>query len=86
MYVLVTYLNENDQMKRRSRAANSIKGDGIWQKFIFIQAFVGVLITSKNEKIHQIMKALELSQHFFHCKSRGIFPDAQGQLTPQPDV
>ena len=49
MYVLVTYKNEDDQMKRRLRAANSIKGDGIWKKLKLIQAFVGVLITCKNE-------------------------------------
>ena len=29
------------------------------------------------------MKELECSQNFSHCKSMGIFPDAQGQLTPQ---
>ena len=29
------------------------------------------------------MKELECSQDFFHYKSMGIFPDAQGQLTPQ---
>ena len=29
------------------------------------------------------MKALECSQSFSHYKSMGIFPDAQGQLTPQ---
>ena len=29
------------------------------------------------------MKAPESSQHFSLCKSMGIFPDAQGQLTPQ---
>ena len=29
------------------------------------------------------MKELECSQHFSHYKSMGIFPDAQGQLTPQ---
>ena len=29
------------------------------------------------------MKALECSQDFSHYKSMGIFPDAQGQLTPQ---
>ena len=29
------------------------------------------------------MKALECSQHFSHYQSMGIFPDAQGQLTPQ---
>ena len=29
------------------------------------------------------MKALECSQDFSHYKSMRIFPDAQGQLTPQ---
>ena len=29
------------------------------------------------------MKELECSQDFSHYKSNGIFPDAQGQLTPQ---
>ena len=29
------------------------------------------------------MKELEWSQHFSHYKSIGIFPEAQGQLTPQ---
>ena len=32
------------------------------------------------------MKALECSQNFSHYKSMGIFPDAQGQLTPQSFV
>ena len=34
-------------------------------------------------KIQLKMKALECSQDFSHYKSMGIFPDAQGQLTPQ---
>ena len=29
------------------------------------------------------MKELECSQDFSHYKSMGIFPEAQGQLTPQ---
>ena len=29
------------------------------------------------------MKAQECSQHFSHYKSMGIFPDAEGQLTPK---
>ena len=33
--------------------------------------------------IQSKMNALEWSQHFSHYKSMGIFPDAQGQLTPQ---
>ena len=32
------------------------------------------------------MKALEWPQHISHCKSMGIFPRAQGQLTPQSTV
>ena len=32
------------------------------------------------------MKKLECSQDFSHYKSMGIFPDAQGQLTPQSSV
>ena len=35
------------------------------------------------KKIKLKMKALECSQDFFHYKSMGFFPDAQGQLTPQ---
>ena len=33
--------------------------------------------------IESKMKELECSQDFSHYKSMGIFPDAQGQLTPQ---
>ena len=32
------------------------------------------------------MKELECSQDYSHYKSMGIFPDAQGQLTPQSFV
>ena len=34
------------------------------------------------KKIQLKMKALECSQDFSHYKSMGIFPDAEGQLTP----
>ena len=40
-----------------------------------------VLLSARMKKIHPKMKVLELSQHFSHYKSMGIFPDAQGQLT-----
>ena len=52
-------------------------------KFELIQAFMHVLDTCKNEEDPIKMKALECSQDFSHYKSMGIFPDAQGQLTPQ---
>ena len=32
------------------------------------------------------MKELEWSKDFSHCKSMGIFPDAQGQLTQQSEI
>ena len=43
---------------------------------------------SKSNMPHQLFqswghKKLECSQDFSHYKSMGIFPDAQGQLTPQ---
>ena len=41
---------------------------------------------AKMKNIYRKMKALEWPQHISHCKSMGIFPDAQGQLTPQSDV
>ena len=37
------------------------------------------------KKIHSQLKALEWSQHFYHYKSIGIFPNAQGQVTHVPD-
>ena len=40
-------------------------------------------IAARMKKIQLKMKALECSQDFSHYKSMGIFPDAQGQLTPQ---
>ena len=41
-----------------------------------------VLVTCKNEE--DPMK--NNGARFFHYKSKGIFPDAQGQLTPQSEV
>ena len=41
------------------------------------------LIPARMKKIQLKMEGLECSQDFSHYKSMGIFPDAQGQLTPQ---
>ena len=41
------------------------------------------LLPARMRMIHSKMKELECSQDFSHYKSMGIFPDAQGQLTPQ---
>ena len=40
-------------------------------------------LPARMRMIESKMKELECSQDFFHYKSMGIFPDAQGQLTPQ---
>ena len=41
------------------------------------------LLPARMRLIESKMKELECSQDFSHYKSMGIFPDAQGQLTPQ---
>ena len=40
-------------------------------------------LPTRMRMIDSKMKELECSQDFSHYKSMGIFPDAQGQLTPQ---
>ena len=40
-------------------------------------------LPARMRMIDSKMKALEFSQDFSHYKSMGIFPNAQGQLTPQ---
>ena len=42
-----------------------------------------VLVTCKNEDDRFKNEELECPQDFSYYKSMGIFPDAQGQLTPQ---
>ena len=98
MDVLVTCKYEEDPIKNEGTrvdttlysnfsdaqgADNSGVGVGIWPKFELIQAFKHVLVTCKNEDDRFKMKELECSQDFSHYKSMGIFPDSQGQLTPQ---
>ena len=72
-------LNKNSILKS-IKGSNSVAN---LPKFELIQAFMHVLLTCKNELIKSKMKQLECSQDFSHYKSMGIFPDAQGQLTPQ---
>ena len=40
-------------------------------------------LPARMRMIDSKMKELECSQDFSHYKTMGIFPDAQGQLTPQ---
>ena len=41
------------------------------------------LLPARMRMIESTMKEQECSQDYSHYKSTGIFPDAQGQLTPQ---
>ena len=43
-------------------------------------------LPARMRMIDSKMKELECSQDFSHYKSMGIFPDAEGQLTPQSFV
>ena len=43
-------------------------------------------LPTRMKMIHTKMKELECAQNFSHYKFMGIFPDAQGQLTPQSSV
>ena len=52
-------------------------------KFELIQAFMHVLDTCKNEEDPIKNEGARLFTRFLPYKSMGIFPDAQGQLTPQ---
>ena len=55
----------------------------IWPNFELIQALIHVLITCKYEKNPIKNSGENVMTSFPHYKSMGIFPDAQGQLTPQ---
>ena len=70
------------QFFRRARADNSGVGVGIWPKFELKLSCMSSL-PARMRMIDSKMKELECSQDFSHYKSTGIFPDAQGQLTPQ---
>ena len=64
---------------RPSSATNSVVGGRVWWIIKHIQAFMGVLVTCKNEEDpFKKRKVLEWSQKISHCKSMQIFYDAQG--------
>ena len=93
MVVLVTCKNEEDPIKNEgARVLTTLY-------IIFSDAQGQVVVSGRNLNsskrscmssfparmgvIKSKMKELECSQDFSHYKSMGIFPDAQGQLTPQ---
>ena len=66
MYVLVTFKDKENQMKNegsrvvttlysyildaKGQLTNSVAGGWVWPKIKFIQTFMGVLVTCKNEE------------------------------------
>ena len=98
MVVLLTCKNEEDPIKNRgARVFTTLYinfSDAQGQKTLELVAVSGrnlnssklscmSLLPARMRMIDSKMKELECSQDFSHYKSMGIFPDAQGQLTPQ---
>ena len=98
MVVLVTCKNEEDPIKNEgARVFTTLNinfSDAQGQITLELVVLSGqnlnssklLCMTSLPARIRMIeskMKELECLQDFSHYKSMGIFPDAQGQLTPQ---
>ena len=98
MVVLLTCKNVEDLIKNRgARVFTTLYinfSDGQGQITLELVAVSGrnlnssklscmSLLPARMRMIDSKMKELECSQDFSHYKSMGIFPDAQGQLTPQ---
>ena len=100
MYVLVTYRDEENQMKNEgARVVTTLYSfildaqgqltlllvDGCGGKLNSFKLLWKSLLPT-NEEIHSKLKVLEWSQQISHCKSMQIFYDAQGKLTPQSKI
>ena len=98
MVVLITFNNEEDPIKNEgARVFTTLYinfSDAQGQITLELVVVSGRNLNSSNllcmfsllarmRMIKSKMKELECSQDFSHYKSMGIFPDAQGQQTPQ---
>ena len=98
MYVLVTCKYEEDPIKNEgARVVTTLYSnfsDSQGQITLVLVSVSGPNLNSSKlpcmsslparmRMIYSKMKELECSQDFSHNKSMEIFPDAQGQLTPQ---
>ena len=97
MVVLLTCKNEEDPIKNRGARVFTLYinfSDAQGQITLELVAVSGRNLYSSKlscmpslparmSMIDSKMKELECSQDFLRYKSMGIFPDAQGQLTPQ---
>ena len=73
------YSNVSDAQRQITLVLVSVSGRNLNSS----QLSCMFLLPARMRMIESKMKELECSQDFFHYKSMGIFPDAQGQLTPQ---
>ena len=71
---------------KRSRADNSAARGRIWLNFELVRALMYVVVPCKYGKDPIEISKIMRGQHFLHTKSMGIFSNAQGQITPQPEV
>ena len=98
MDVLVTCKYEEDPIKNEGARVDTTLysnfSDAQWQITLVLVSVSGRNLNSSKlscmsflparmRMIESKMKELECSQDFSHYKSMGIFPDAQGQLTPK---
>ena len=97
MDVLVTCMYEEDPIKNEgarvdttlysnfSDAQGQITGVGVVSGRNLNSSKLSCMssLPARMRMIDSKMKELECSQDFSHYKSMGIFPDTQGQLTPQ---
>ena len=77
--VTTLYRNFTDAQGQITLVLVSVSGRNLnTSKLLCMSSF-----PARMRMIDSKMKELDCSQDFSHYKSMGIFPDAQGQLTPQ---
>ena len=82
MVVTTLYSNFSDAQGQITLVLVSVSGRNLNSSKLSCMS----LLPARMRMIDSKMKELECSQDFSHYKSMGIFPDAQGQLTPQSMV
>ena len=80
--VTTLYSNFSDAQRQITLVLVSVSGRNLNSSKLSCMS----LFPARMRMIASKMKELECSQDFSHYKSMGIFPDAQGQLTPQSFV
>ena len=77
--VTTLYSNFSDVQGQKTLVLVSVSGRNLNSSTLSCMSS----LPARMRMIDSKTKELECSQDFTHYKSKGIFPDAQGQLTPQ---